>query len=85
MKNKTDAIIISFLFLIISSCIIFIVYFISDFCTKSLVLNISYSLFGGSILAFAIYICDYLTVKKKTVNDFYDEANDFLKALNAIE
>lgn len=85
MKNKVISIIISFLFLMISLVIILSIYFIPDFCVKSLILNIAYSLFGGSVLAFLIYIADYSTIKKKTINDFYDEGNEFLKALNAIE
>lgn len=85
MKTKVYSIYISFIFLALSTITIFIFYFVHDFYSKSLILNIGYSIFGGSILAFAIYIVEYLTIKRKTVNDFYDEALAFANALNAID
>ena len=85
MKSKVYSIYISFIFLALSTITIFIVYFVHDFYSKSLILNIGYSIFGGSILAFAIYIVEYLTIKRKTGNDFLDEASTFLDALNKIE
>ena len=85
MKNKTYSIIISLLFIIVSLVIIVPTYFASNFYSKSLILNLGYSLFGGSLLAVAINVIDYLSAKKKTINSFYDECFEFIKLLNKIE
>lgn len=85
MKNKTYSAIISILFIVSSLGIIIPTYFVSDFYSKSLILNLGYSLFGGSLLAVAINIIDYLSIKKKTINNFYDECFEFIKLLNKIE
>lgn len=85
MKNKVYSVVISLLFLVTSLVIIFLIYFLPEFYVKSLVLNLCYSLFGGSFLAVAINIVDYYSLKNKTITSFYDECLEFIKLLNKIE
>ena len=85
MKNKVYSIFVSLLFFVVSFGAIIPTYFASDFFFKMLVLNIGYSVFGGSLLAVAINLIDYFSLKKKTINSFCDECFEFIKSLNNIE
>lgn len=85
MKNKIYSIVISMLLFVASLVVVLSIYYRSDFFSKSLVLNIGYSILGGSLLSTAIGIIDYFSLKKKTINSFYDECFEFVKTLNKIE
>lgn len=84
MKNKVIAAYASFGITLLTLIAIVVVYFLNDFNTKALLLNVFYSLFGGAFVTFVMSLFEYNNSKRETIDDFYDEYTNYLQIIDAI-
>lgn len=84
MRNKVIAAYASFTITFLTLAVIIVLYFVNDFETKELLLNIFYSLFGGAFVTFVLSLFEYNNLKRDTIDDFYDEYLNYLIVIEKI-